>query len=215
MSHAGEIARRPSPAPRWKSERGHPRVGCRRGWWPLLLLLVATRAPAADPALPVAQQVPLLLKVLTYERTIMETDVTSVPVGFLYDPGNEGSRRQLDEFEGEFRQYADKTLHGHMVTLVPIPLAFLGKEALPPEAAGIRVLYVPPLGAAILPVVREWTRSRKILSVTPVSSFVDAGLTLGLVIRNGRTGVSINRSASDAEGKAWSDDFLRLCHVID
>lgn len=185
-------------------------------WAPLFCLLAsATPALAEEPMLPTEQQVPLLLKVLTYERTLMRVERPDLRVGVLFDPAAAESRRQFDDLERVFRTYADKTIRGHAVTLVPIPVAYLGKADLPPEAAGIHILYVPPSDLSIVPIVREWTRSRKILSATPVAAYVEAGLSLGLVVRNGRTGVAVNRAASGKEGKIWAEDFLRLCHVID
>jgi hypothetical protein len=182
---------------------------------PLAAAALTAPAPAAETMLPVAQQVPLLLKVVTYEKTLMQPGATALTVGVLYDPDAPDSRRQFEEFERELRPYADKTVRGHAVVLVAVPWASWGKGDLPSEAAGVSILYVPPGDPSIVPLVCRWTRARKILSATPVASYVEDGLTLGLVVRNGRTGVTINRKASLEEGKVWSEDFLRLCRIIE
>jgi hypothetical protein len=185
-----------------------------RGLRLLPFLLLALPARAEEPMLPVAQQVPLLLKVLTYERTLMGSATSTLRVGFLYDPRAEESRRRFDEFEREFLPFADKTLKGHSVELVPVPFRpDLGAKA-SREAGRLDVVYVPPGDPAVLPAVRGWTRSEKILSATPVETFVQEGLSLGLVVRNGRTGVTINEAGSREEGRLWAEDFLRLCRVI-
>lgn len=180
----------------------------------IVLTLLARGAQAAEPMLPVTQQVPLLLKVLTYDRTLMGSDSTTIRVGFIYDPLSPDSRRQLNDFLTELRGFADKTVRDHRVEFIPIPLD-PSEEELPAEANTVMVLFVPPSDPRIVPIVRSFTRTRKLLSATPVESYVEAGLSLGLIVRNGRTGVAINMAASGEEGRVWAEDFLRLCRIID
>ncbi|PYP39872.1 MAG: hypothetical protein DMD43_09835 [Gemmatimonadetes bacterium] len=63
-----------------------------------LLALSARPGPGADEMpVPADLQVPLLLKILTYDRNFETKAKTDLTIGIVYDPGNPGSLKASNE----------------------------------------------------------------------------------------------------------------------
>jgi len=178
----------------------------------LLLTALPMAGHAADGMLPVSQQVTLLLKVLTYNRTLMQRQTPELQLAVVYQPDRPDSRESFEAFQAEFEKVADRTVRGHRVTLVPVPVR--SAEHWSPPTTPVDIVYVAPVADDLLPLLTAWTRERKIVSVTAIEGYVESGISLALVMRRNRTGVTISAPASALEGSRWSEEFLGLCRIV-
>lgn len=192
--------------------RGAPRA---RGAGPATILAALILAcPHAKAGLPIANQVPLMLKLLTYESRLMSMPIDTIRVGVIYAPKNEASSRCFQEFSSEAGRYADFTVHGRRVLIRPIALKKGGRIDWPGAGSPIEVLYVAPGVEEHLGQITTFTRNAKVLSVTGVDEFVRRGVTAGILLTEDRPGITLNMSASQQEGCEWETNLLQICQLI-
>src|SRR5262249_25429394 len=84
----------------------------------LLLALLALPANAEEMALSAENQLPLLLKVLTYDRNLEQKAGKELAIGIVHDPSDRDSAKATDEIattlqvRGQDREKAaDQVLH--------------------------------------------------------------------------------------------------------
>ncbi len=186
-----------------------------RGWILALIAAMMLSAPAGGAGLlPVAYQVPLLLKLLTYEINLMNKAEPVIRLAVLIVPDSDRSRLCFEELQSQFEQFSGKTIRGRKVDL--IPLSFQGTEALvlPPGLTQIDILYVTPGNEDRLEAIARWTREQDALTVTPLEEYVENGLSVGLVSKGAGGGITLNLPASIEEGREWNVNVLQIARVI-
>lgn len=179
-----------------------------------LLLVLAWQAAWADGYLDVEYQVPLILKLLTYENTLMALHRQTIEMGVVYRPKDPESNRTFQRFRDQMKLYEDRTVHDRRLVLVSIPVAAADSVAAVIRRASVDVVYIGPGFDADLSSIKTTTRSRKILSVTGVPSYVEAGLSVAVVRRGDQAGITLNLDASKEEGRDWNASLLQLCRII-
>ena len=171
-------------------------------------------AAHAEFSLPIVVQVPLILKLLTYEQRLMQTQEPVILIGFLFHPKDSESRGCFEQFNAQIESYADRTIHGHRVALVPLVIEDADRLRASLTRTHIDVLYVGPGNAARIKQISEVTRTVGTLTVTGDESYVDDGLSVAVVRRGEQPGITMNLAASRAEGFEWDARLLALCRVI-
>ena len=68
--------------------------------------------------------------------------------------------------------------------------------------------------AAELPVIKQLSRRRKLLTLGMLLEQVQAGVSLGVVDENGRLQVVVNLTESKDEGATFGSDLLRIAVVV-
>jgi hypothetical protein len=167
-----------------------------------------------EALLPIANQVPLMLKVLTYESGLMLEPADTIRVGILYRPRSADSERCFEEFSTEMRKYEGFTVRGRTVSLVPLLNTGAMGDDWPHKLLPLDVLYVAPGSGDLLSRITKITRSAKILTITGIESYVDDGLSMGLFLANDGPEIAINMSASHQEGCEWEGSLLQVCRLI-
>ena len=77
------------------------------------------------------------------------------------------------------------------------------------------VFYVTEMrGINILDVVHV-SRARRIKTITVVAGYVEAGIAIGLSVRNDKPVIVVNLSAAKAEGSDLTAQLLKVATVID
>jgi len=87
-------------------------------------------------------------------------------------------------------------------------------DAVPGQAAGCHVIYIPDTQARQLPAVLSWARGRAVLSVSDIDGFASLGGVVGLVRRHNRIGFEINHDAVQRAGLMIRAQLLELATVI-
>lgn len=188
-----------------------------------LALVTALAAGATRPAaaqemeIPVAIQVPLFLKVLSFDRRHESAraeggngsfSLAARGFGVVFQSGNRASVVAKDEVMHALGQ---ATVASGM-TAVAIDLdAQSIEEAI--ARAGVGVLYVAPLRAADIARIARASRTAGVTTLTGVPEYVRLGLAIGVRLQGERPKLLINLTASRQEGAELSAELLKLAHV--
>lgn len=164
---------------------------------------------------PEELQVPIFLKILTYDRSLEKRIEDTIRIGVLYFPDSPRSRKNKDAFIQNLELNKDKTINGVPFSFTEI--RFVTKERLDDVASKgrINVLYVTSGGSNLHKSISRMTRAKKILTLTGRADYVADGISVGLAVREERPEIVVNLRSARAEGSDFSAGLLRLCKVID
>lgn len=181
----------------------------------LWLVLRPGAVTAAEPMpLRADLQVPLILKVLTYDRHFESKAGREVGIGIVYNPEEPDSVAAANQiFETLFR-FADKT-----VKRLPIRrylLEYSSPEKLERSISEreISVLYVAPGNAKNLEVITRLSQARSVTTTTGVPDYVRRGVAVGIGLSDDRPQILINLASARAEGSEFDASLLRIATVL-
>lgn len=179
------------------------------------LLTLAGPAFAQQMPVPVEVQVPVLLKVLTFDRRIADVRGENLVVGVLYQSGSRLSSTVKDRVMEALSSAGPSGPANRPLKVVAVDAD--GKEGLETALArlGVRVLYVTPMRAFDLPGLVVSTRQIRTLTLTGVPEYVEAGLSIGLDLRQDRPRILVNLRAARAEGADLAAPLLGLATVVE
>ena len=178
----------------------------------VLLLTCGSTIRMQDMELPVETQVPLFLKILSYDKNLPKRG-EKIVLGVLYQKKYRLSHRTKQEVLEVMEDF--KTLSGHPIEVIPIALdeaASLSDEL---ARNGVNVLYVAPMRAYDVSLITTLSRSVHLLTLTGVPEYVRDGISVGLGLKAGRPLILINLEASEKEGAKFHSQLLRLAQIVD
>jgi hypothetical protein len=183
---------------------------------PLLCLLGAFTAtpPAAAQrmAVPVEVQIPLMLKILSFDRVRTARRDQTLVVGVLHQRGYRESAVVADEVVRVLLAARDP---GWLVSVIPIDLdntVDLGEVL---TRARIDVLYVTPLRRVSLRQIIAASRTRHVTTLSGVPAYVGSGIAVGIDLLEDRPKILVNLEASRAEGAQLSAELLQLARLVE
>jgi hypothetical protein len=182
--------------------------------WLLLVLGTAMPAAAQEVALPAAVHLPLLVKVLSFDRNFSGRGGETVVVGVLYQAKYRASATVADEVRQALGRLSRSDTGGYLVRVVSIDLDASVDPGQAVSRERIAVLYVGPLRAYSLADITSVTRSAGVTTVTGVPDYVETGLAIGIDLRGGRPEIVVNLAAAKAEGADLSARLLGVARVI-
>lgn len=171
-------------------------------------VVCAATAQAVEPGVPVEVQLPLLLKVLSYDRRLEPPAPDETLIAVIYQRLYPASADCMDEVMAVARRFGLRTVHGVPFRLVAFDLDGQGLEGLARQ--GFRAVLVAPLRGFDVAQISRLTRERGWLSLVTVPEYVDQGLSVGVDRLGDRPVILINLQAARAEGTAFSSRFLSL-----
>ncbi len=177
----------------------------------LLLALRPGLAAAAEPMpLRPELQIPLILKILTYDRHIESKAGEQVVVGIVYAPTDPSSVAAANEVGDVLFRFQDKTVKR-------LPIRYRLVEYSTPEALertidrwGISVLWVAPGSAKNLAGITSVSRRKDVTTTTGVPDYVRRGVAVGLDLGDARPQILIHLEAAKEEGCEFDASLLRI-----
>jgi hypothetical protein len=204
---------------RTSDHSGHTRIGSARRALVLLLIACCTAAPAElvaqEMAVPVEVQVPLLVKVLAFDRTLAGGGEGDVVLGILYQGKFRTSANVAEEVRDAVKRLPKAGIGARPLRLVSIDLDDTTNLGAALARQRITVLYVTPLRAADLRDVREACRAGRVITVTGVPTYVETGLAIGIGSKAERPEIVVNLAASRAEGGDLNAQVLKLARIVE
>lgn len=181
----------------------------------LLLAGFAPRALAAqEVAVPVAIQVPILVKILNFDRRLAERAGSTLVVGVLFQGHYRTSANVADEVCRSVQQLPAGALGALRISCVGIDLDAISTLDSSLRRNRVQVLYVSPLRAVALGGVISASRAAQITTLTGVPRYVETGLAIGVDMKGERPEIVINVAASRAEGADLTAHLLKLARVV-
>jgi hypothetical protein len=159
---------------------------------------------------PVGRQVPLLMRVLAFDRSLAGSDPLVVAV--VYQEGSRESRRAGDDFEAALRARPAR-VHGRPVRAVPVALASAADLGRQLRRAGAEAAYLAPLRSVDVGAVARSAAGAGALTLTGVRDYVSDGVAVGVGLRGGRPEILLNPGA--APGADLSARLLQLATIVD
>jgi uncharacterized protein DUF4154 len=179
-----------------------------------LALLFALRPGLATGAEPMPLrpdlQIPLILKILTYDRHFESKAGAQVVIGIVYAPTDPASVAAANEVGDVLFRFQDKTVKR-------VPIRYRLVEYSTPEALertierwGISVFWVAPGNAKNLAGIAAVSRKRDVTTTTGVPEYVRRGVSVGLDLGDARPQILINLEAAREEGSEFDASLLRI-----
>jgi len=174
-------------------------------------------AAAQEVAVPVAVQIPILVKILNFDRKLPERTGGRLVVGVLYQGRYRTSANVADEVCRSLQDLPPGAL-GALEALERSCLAIDLDATSSLDSAlkrqRVQVLYVSPLRAFPLGDVIAASRAAQITTVTGVPRYVETGLAIGVDMKGERPEIVINLAASRAEGADLTAHLLKLARLV-
>jgi hypothetical protein len=157
---------------------------------------------------------PLLTKVIEYDRTFRGKITSVVKIGVIYQKSWRPSSAVFDEVLSVTSRTAFMVC-GFPVEIVPIDV---GGDASVHELLGkhsIDILYVAPVRGVSLEEITSASEEQHFRTITGVPQYVEHGIAIGIDLRNDRPLIVINLPAAKACGADLSAQVLRLARVVE
>jgi hypothetical protein len=174
----------------------------------------AGAAPVAEMPVPAALQVPLLLKILTYDRNFGSHGESALHVAIIVAPGDPVSTRTSSEIAEVFRSLADKTVRKLPITFQTLEYTSDDQIANALPAKQVNVLYIAPGNDKNLRNLIQMSHTRGAISTTGVPTYVEKGVAVGIGVRQDKPQILINLASSRAAGSDFDAGLLRIASIV-
>jgi hypothetical protein len=180
----------------------------------LAIALAVGPVGAEDMPLSAELQVPLLLKILIYDRHFESRFGAELKLGVVYAPLDPQSVKAATDFTDVLYKYAGKTVKR-------LPVTYLLVEFSTPEglersitARDIDVLYVAPGNSKNVAAIIKVSRARGVTTMTGIPDYVRSGVCVGLGVSQDRPQILINRPACLLEGSEFEVSLLNAATLV-
>ena len=178
----------------------------------LMLACTVGTTPLTAQDAPVAVQIPLLLKVLAFDRAAGNAGREPAAIAVLYQGRNRGSVMARDAVIDALALI--RTREGGEVRCIGIDLDAEPDLAAALVRSGARAVYVTPLRAVEIATVAAASQKASVTTLTGSRRYVEAGLAVGIGLRGDRPRILINLDASRREGAQFSAQLLGMAEVL-
>jgi hypothetical protein len=184
-------------------------------WIALGLLLAAVPGSAQTMPMPVDIQLPLFLKILTYDRSFVYKARSAITIGVVYLPGDPESVKAKDEMVANLQRLAATTIKNLPIKYVVLEFRDVASLDKAVKAGKVNVFYVAPGLGDQLPHLLKMARSYAITTATGVPEFVQRGISVGIGIKaDKKPDILINLPSSRSEGSEFDASLLRIATVV-
>ena len=180
-----------------------------------LILLLGGALSAQEMEIPVDAQVPLFLKILTFDRNLKNRVGDEIVLGVVYQEKFRTSLNVKDQVEQYLKGLPETRIDEVPLRWVCIPLGSPKDLKTTLEKEKVDIVYISPLRAVDVESLAAITRSLGIASMTGVPEYCRMGIAISIGSKGGSPLININLPAAQAEGIDFSSRLLKLAKVID
>ena len=182
----------------------------------LALVFGGRSAQAQGMDAPAEIQIPLLYKILTFDRHLGErAPGDDIVIAVLFQSGHRASVLARDQVVDAIKQMGAATISGHPVHWVTVELEDAESLRLSLTRIRVDVIYVTPLRGIELGPIMVAARAGGVTTFTGVPRYVERGLALGVGIARDRPQILVNLVAARAEGSDFTSQLLRVSRVVE
>lgn len=179
-----------------------------------LAALLGPLAVTAENGLPASQQVPLLLKILTYDRQLAAKAGSELTIGIVYVPGNSDSAKVTSDISGTLQRFTGKTVKSLPIRHWTIEYVTAERLEAVLREKSVNVIYVSPGNERNLATILRLSKAQHITTTTGVPEYVKRGVAVGIGSRQGKPEILINLESSKSEGSEFDAGLLRMATVV-
>lgn len=179
----------------------------------LLAVLCALAVPGqARAEVPAENQALLILRILAFDRTAGGRAGDAIRIAIVYRSGQSESEAAHQRLSKALAVAgARSTVHGLPVRIVPVP--YSASAATEIAKARVAALYVAPGLEDAVPALSRIAKDNRALSFTGTESYVQRGISVGLVVRGAKAGIRIDLKSAKAEGADLDSGLLSIAEV--
>ncbi len=168
---------------------------------------------AQETALSASSHLPILCKVLSFDRNLKQQSQGVITIGVAYQSKFRISLNTVNDIQRYFNENITK-ISGLSVV---VRLIDLSEDNLTNvlNTENITVLYVAPLRAYNVANLHVVCSSKKIRTITGVPEYVESGISVGVGSKGNQPEIIINRPSSISEGADFSAQLLKLTRIIE
>jgi hypothetical protein len=163
---------------------------------------------------PASLQVPLLLKILTYDRNFAARTGSSLSIAVVFGGANPDSIRARDELAAAFEAFADKTVKNLPIRYSALEYVSDSQVDAVARTKQINVFYLTPGIGAHLDGLLRIGRTYQIITTTGVPDYVEKGVAVGIGIKLDKPHILINLGTAKEVGSEFDVSLLRIARVI-
>jgi hypothetical protein len=195
-------------------------VGSRGGILGAVIGLVALLTSAAgftgqdEMVVAADRQVPLLLKILTYDRRLEARAGEQLVIGIVCSPTSAASVKAREEVSAILQGYLGKTVK-------KIPIEFYWHDYVNPDrllawvkARKVDVFYLSPGNEKNLAAILKVGQENGITSMTGVPEYVERGVAVGIGERQAKPPLLLTLEASRRDGSEFDASLLRVATIV-
>lgn len=167
---------------------------------------------AQDVAVPVALQVPLFLKVMSFDRKFAGRAGPSLVIAVVYQRGNRASTIAKDEALRAIA--ATPPAFGVVRRGVAIDLDAGGDLAARMRERYADVVYLTPVRSADVRGIATAARAAGAATWTGVAEYMSQGIAVGVRLERDKPRIMINLTAAKLQGCDFTSELLKLAQLI-
>jgi hypothetical protein len=182
-----------------------------------IILIVSISAIAAfcqDMQVPIEQQVPLLAKILSFDRNLAKRAENEIVFAIVYQKKFRKSYDAKINFEETVGRLSLTKVDSLPIRFISIDISDDTNLSTALEKNGVNVLYMAPIKAIKIDEITAMSRRLQISSLTGVADYVDKGVAVGIGAKGDRPEIIINLAAAKAEGINFNSQLLKLAKII-
>jgi len=163
---------------------------------------------------PVEVQVPLFLKILTFDRNLKKRVGDEIVLGIVYQEKFRTSFNVKDQVEQYLKGMPENTIDEIPFRWICIPLVSPADLQTIMKKEQVDIVYICPLRAVDVEALAAVSRSLGTTSMTGVPDYCPLGITITISAKGGTPLININLTAAQAEGIDFGSRLLKLAKVI-
>jgi hypothetical protein len=176
----------------------------------LLSIGAYTTVHAQEMEIPVALQLPLFLKVMSFDRQLSSRAGGTLVLAITYQSGY---RASVDAKEEAWRSAGNV----HEIGGIPLSIVAIDLDREDLEAAlthsRVTLLYLAPVRGVDVKELGGVARAAHVTTLTGVVRYVELGLAVGVRLRGDRPRIVVNLIASRLEGAELGAELLKLAEI--
>lgn len=183
---------------------------------PLLALLFVLPRPARAQGMAVEAglQVPILMKVLAYDRQFDTKAGAALTIGIIYAPSDGASSKATGQISDTLFGFAGKTVRKVPIKYFQVEYTGVGELETFVKAKGINAFYLAPGLDKALPAILKLAQARGITTLTGVPDYVKRGVAVGVGMGSDKPQILINLASARSEGSDFDANLLRIATVL-
>ncbi len=169
---------------------------------------------ADDMPLSPDLQLPIILRILIYDRHFESRFGAELTFGVVYAPADPDSVKAANAVAEYMYRVREKTVKS-------LPVRYYLLEYTSPEGLernittrGIDVIYVAPGNAKNVAEITKISQERSVTTVTGVPDYVRRGVAVGVAASQDRAQILINLASARAEGAEFDASLLRISTIV-
>ena len=172
---------------------------------------VVALADVESMPVPAAVHVPLILKILTYDRYFNKRGWAAYRIGIVYAGNDPASSKVGNDIAEVFRSWTVRNLPIESTTVEYMSDSQVEGVV---KSGQFAMLYIAPGNARNLQRLLQVCQGEHIITTTAVPAYVEQGVAVGIGVRQDKPEILINLRSSKSAGSEFDASLLRIARVI-